>query len=338
MMEITPRVINDEVWGLNKISEPVLLDILDSQEMQRTMGISQLGPPQEYHHLKTFSRGSHIIGAMLEVRRVGGSLEEQVAACTHDLSHSACSHVIDWVVGNRELADHQDNIHANYLSQTDIPEILKKHGFDFNRIVDHEKFPILEQPIPRLCADRVDYGLREMKIGGFVSSEGVELMASSLTTIPAGGMFRFNSGRRMVFDNSEAASNFGWHFLELYQKDWGNKRALAAFQALGGTLREFLSRGVLEMSDFYRDDAYLFGKMLDSGESDLTNRLESMKGSYRDMVRANGIEGQVVRSKFRYVDPEWIENGEVFKLTEVSPSYSYAIEAERITAQKGVTF
>ncbi len=35
---------------------------------------------------------------MMLVNRLGGSLEEQIAALLHDVSHTAFSHVIDYVL------------------------------------------------------------------------------------------------------------------------------------------------------------------------------------------------------------------------------------------------
>src|SRR5689334_15461755 len=112
MIESPTLIINDCVYDREEITEPVLIDIINSREMRRTEGISQLGIPQEYHPLKTFSRASHMRGATIAVRRAGGSLEEQVAACTHDLSHAAFSHMIDWMLRTNDKDDHQDNIHA----------------------------------------------------------------------------------------------------------------------------------------------------------------------------------------------------------------------------------
>lgn len=325
MTETLPRIINDEVWGPTKISEPVLLEIIDSKEMQRTNGISQLGPPQEYHHLTTFSRGSHNIGTMLAVRKVGGSLGEQVPAATHDLSHSACSHIIDWTLGSNDQDNHQDNIHREHLLKTDIPIILARHGFNFDQIVDHHNFPLLEQPSPRLCADRVDYGLREMKVSG-LAPEFVQACVDSL--IVAFG--------RMVFDNYAAAHHFGWEFLKLYQQDWGSRRSVVKFRALASILQESLSRRVIGLEDFYQDDQYLFDKLKNSGEQDLIDRLESMKGRESEMIAANGIKGELVHSKFRYTDPEFMFQHELVKLSEMETEFKFAIEAERLTNQKGI--
>lgn len=88
---------DDAIYGRNEITEPVLLDLMKSDAMQRLKGISQHGVTALLGITPPFSRFDHSVGVMLLVRRLGASLEEQVAALLHDVSHTAFSHVIDFV-------------------------------------------------------------------------------------------------------------------------------------------------------------------------------------------------------------------------------------------------
>ena len=48
---------------------------------------------------------------------------------------------------------------------SEIPNILKRYGYNYKDILmNEEKWTILERKAPRLCADRVDYTLRDMYI------------------------------------------------------------------------------------------------------------------------------------------------------------------------------
>jgi len=323
MPELEPRIIQDPVWGETEISERVLLEFLDSKTLDRTEGISQLGLPQEYHYRTTFSRKSHNIGALLAVRKLTGTVEEQLASGLHDTTHSAFSHIIDWVLGSYGKDDHQDNIHKEFLANTEIPDILGRHGLDFNRIVDYKNFPLLEQPAPRLCADRVDYALREMMVSDFDPSI-VPFCVDSLTV----------SQNRMVFSNPEAASNFGWGFMRLLREDWGGKETLARFLVLSNILKDSLISGLIGMNDFYVDDQHVLDLVRRDGGIKL--RLEDLKKPLDQIPELGVFRGQVIEYKFRYVDPEFLDGTKLTKLSDYEPQYLDAINLERERSKQGV--
>ncbi|MCJ7703374.1 MAG: HD domain-containing protein, partial [Anaerolineales bacterium] len=87
-------IYSDPVYGPVEITEPVLLDLMESRAIQRLHGVLQHGVSALVGITSPTSRFEHSVGALLLVRRLGASLEEQVAALLHDISHTAFSHVI----------------------------------------------------------------------------------------------------------------------------------------------------------------------------------------------------------------------------------------------------
>ena len=96
------------------------------------------------------------------MKKYNASTEEQIAGLIHDVSHSAFSHCIDYVldIGSEKEHNHQDNLFESFVRKTEIPEIIKKHDFDSEYILDDANFPLKEKDLPDLCADRIDYSLR----------------------------------------------------------------------------------------------------------------------------------------------------------------------------------
>ncbi len=95
------------------------------------------------------------------MRRLGGSVEEQVAALIHDVSHTALSHFVD-VVYEKDGEDYHEDIFEQLVLASDIPAILERHNINVQNVIDMtDRSPILEQPLPSLCADRIDYTLRD---------------------------------------------------------------------------------------------------------------------------------------------------------------------------------
>ena len=156
-------LINDRVYGKYEIQEPVIVELINTDSIQRLKDIHQFGMPQRFYPFPGYSRYEHSLGVMLTLKELGADLEEQVAGLLHDVSHTAFSHTVDWVVGSREKEDFQDKNLKTIITNSDIPGILMRHGIDTNRITEHDNYPLLERPAPYLCADRVDYTLRESK-------------------------------------------------------------------------------------------------------------------------------------------------------------------------------
>lgn len=159
------------LYGTYTLDEPVLCELIESQAVQRLKKINHYGV-RAYVIPEHYNRYDHSIGVMLLVRRYGGGLYEQIAALLHDASHAVFSHTIDHVFGKRskqlytESKDsHQDSIHEWYLEHTDVPEVLARHGILLHDILHKEnEFLRLEQDLPTICADRLEYVL----FGGYL--------------------------------------------------------------------------------------------------------------------------------------------------------------------------
>src|SRR3989344_6307050 len=122
----------DRVYGNFEIEEPAILGLINSETFQRLKDIDQMGYFEPHFHGTAHSRLEHSIGVYLLLKMYGAPLEEQIAGLIHDVSHSAFSHCIDYVLdaGSEKEHNHQDNIFDEFVRTTQIPEIIKKYGFD----------------------------------------------------------------------------------------------------------------------------------------------------------------------------------------------------------------
>src|SRR5690242_7788429 len=96
-VEIVKPVELQTIYGTFEIQEPVIIDLLESQAMQRLKKINQHGINDVVNPEYAFSRYDHSVGVFILTRMFGGSLEEQVAALLHDVSHTVFSHVGDLI-------------------------------------------------------------------------------------------------------------------------------------------------------------------------------------------------------------------------------------------------
>ena len=150
----------DPVYGEVRFTEPLLVDLYNSDAVQRLSHVFQGGITAFIKPERRTTRLDHSRGVAALLRRLGADVYEQAAGLVHDVPHTALSHVVDFVFPNREHDYHE--VHRDQVIEaSDLPKIVSGHGLDWHWLTDTEHFSLLEQPLPRLCADRLDYFLRD---------------------------------------------------------------------------------------------------------------------------------------------------------------------------------
>ncbi|MDE1865458.1 MAG: HD domain-containing protein [Candidatus Micrarchaeota archaeon] len=318
--------LNDVNYGSFTIGEPLLEELIHSKEIERLKKIDQMGVPKEYYPFINFSRYEHSIGVMLLLRKLGAGIEEQAAGLLHDASHTAFSHTMDWVLadGMKGNEDMQDLNHGKMLAKTRVPMILERYGLEFSKITDIKRYGLLETEAPSLCADRVDYALKEFYYLG----------KRSASKECAGNLTVFNGS--IVFSSKRAATTFGTNYMELQNGHWGSTEAVTQYYILARLLKTALSEHVITLDDVKVDDQHVINKLKTSGNGAVAEglRLLSYKGTLPNVT--SGIK-ETVYKKFRYVDPEYIEGGSVKKLSENDAAYLRLIEESRKLNKNGIT-
>jgi hypothetical protein len=309
-------LIKDKVYGNHLIDEPVLIELLKSKPVQRLKKICQFGIPDRYYHLQNFNRYEHSVGVMILIRLLEGSLEEQVAGLLHDVSHTAFSHVIDWVVGEAGDETYQDNQHDNIIKSGEIGRILKKYKYRPETIADYHNFKLLERAIPNLCADRVDYAFREFAV--HIS----KYLYKSLASI----------NNRIIFQDQRSASVFARNFLKLQKEHWGGFEAVSRFKLFSLALKMAINDGTISLIDFSQDDQYVIKKLLKTRNNKIKSILKILKNKKLPLAK----EVEIVNKKFRYVDPEFLAKGDVNKLSKVDLKFKKFIVQQELSNQKGI--
>ena len=171
--------IEDKIYGKFEV-EGVLEELINTKVVQRLKNIHQGGASYLVNPNWNVTRYEHSIGTMIFIKLIGGSLEEQIAGLLHDISHTAFSHVVDFAL-NKSNEDYHEEIFERIVETSDIPKILTKHGYDYKDILYNEKkWTILERSAPALCADRIDYTLRDMYSYGYISLVAIKNFLDSL--------------------------------------------------------------------------------------------------------------------------------------------------------------
>lgn len=297
---------DDAVYGVCEIGEGVLLDLMSCGAMQRLKGVIQQGITGLIGVTTASSRFDHSVGAMLLVRLLGGSLEEQIAALLHDVSHTAFSHVIDFVVDDSVGQSYHDRMKEGYLVGTDVPGVLAGHGYDWRMFLREEDFAVLEQPAPRLCGDRVDYFLRDCLKMGMVTPAGVGWVLSHLIV---------HEGRIMM-DDVAAARWLGYSFLRCDETSWANFREVGLYELAGQAIRYGIEVGAISEADFWGVDEVVWAKLLAFEDGVLRDKLALVSRGTRFVWDAENPTFWT-STKLRSVDPDVLVSGRVRRLSEL---------------------
>lgn len=304
-------IYHDTIYGDVEINEPVILALLETAVLQRLKGVLQHGITGLIGLTDKTTRFDHSVGAMLIVHRLGGSIEEQIAALLHDVSHTAFSHVIDYVVDGHDNQSYHDEIKEAYLTQTDIPATLAQFDYKWQQFLHEEDFPILEQPSPHLCADRVDYFLRDAYGLGLATMEEIIFGLDSL--VLANG--------RIAVNNIAAAQWFGNTYMQADDKSWANFREVGLYEVTARAIKRALQIELITKADFMMTDTQFWQKLHQGNDEKLRHWL-SLISLDTQFAWDDDHPTFRVSTKLRAIDPDVLVGGELRPLSTLDPHFA----------------
>jgi HD superfamily phosphohydrolase len=310
--------ITDPLYGSFEIGEPALLDVLHTSAVQRLRRVLQHGITGLIGVTNPTTRFDHSVGVMLLIRKVGAAsvsantlLQEQIAALLHDVSHTAFSHVIDYVFGDHDGQGYHEGQKEAVIARSDLPQVLSAHGYDWHAFLDEQDFPLLEQPAPALCADRLDYFLRDARDLGLASDAEVHAAIASLAV---------HQGR-LVANDIEMARWMGRTFIAADNASWSNFREVGLYELAAQAIRLGLEAGVLSEADLWGGDAEAWAKLRTCPHPQIQTLVRLVSPETRFEWDADHPTF-TVSTKLRTIDPPVLLDGRVQPLSVLDPAFA----------------
>ncbi|MFB5558497.1 HD domain-containing protein [Bacillus cereus] len=299
-------IISDVLYGEFEVDQ-VVEELISSKSMQRLKGIHQAGASYLVNEKWNVTRFDHSVGVMLLVKKLGGSVEEQIASLLHDVSHTAFSHVIDYVFDNEDESYHEE-IFSSVVKNSEIPAILAKHGYNYEDILlDDSKWTLLERSAPELCADRVDYTLRDMYTYGYISLEEVHRFLEDIIAVEG----------KMVVQSVEMAE---W-FTETYYKEvidfFMKPMNIYGNDMLAKTLKLSLHKKVIHADDFLLEDEEFISKLQQCNDPEVEALLSKVHPNVKVKEDRNDYDLHQ-KNKVRLIDPPLLREGKIVQSSVVS--------------------
>ncbi len=302
-------IINDRVYGENEITEEVLIKLINSKPIQRLKGVCQAGASKYVIKQKNVSRYEHSLGVMILLKKLGANIEEQIAGLLHDVPHTAFSHVIDFVF---KTSDHSHEFHEKFhekiIMDSEIPTILKKFNFDLNRILDEHNFKLLERNAPDLCADRVDYALRDR----------VAAFGFNKKSIPKYLKHLIAHENEIMFDNAIVAKEFAEDFIEMDRTNWSNPREVGIYQVLADALKIALDQNLIGEKELFMEDDELMEKLKNSGIKEITDKTNILNPDFQIVLDEENYDFHST-NKARSVNPKIKLDNKIISVGEMFP-------------------
>lgn len=315
-------IVNDRIYGICEIKEPVLLELINSAPVTRLKRLNQAGASKYLFPWKDVTRFEHSLGVMLLLRRYYASLNEQVAGLLHDLPHTAFSHVIDFVFAN-ENHEYHELFHRSLIENSQIGAILTKYRIP-KTVAHPEEFPLLEKNIPDLCADRIDYALRD-HFSWKRDTESIQAKLDGLVVYD--GEFAFN--------NQYAAEAFAIDYLDFDERVWADPREIALYELLAQAIRHALDKGILTADDLFTDDEMVYQKLKYSGDAYIQKKLAYLTSTFRIEHVTKAHHHLFVKTKVRYIDPKIIINRKIKRLSAISSRFKKLLEDHIARGKQG---
>jgi hypothetical protein len=279
----------DRVYGEVSIDDPDLIDLISCPTFERLRGIRQAGPSSFAFPFKTVTRYEHSLGVYALLSRLRAGPGELVAGLLHDLSHTAFSHAVDFVFSSEEQ-DHHETLKPVFLERADIAGALLKLGYKPRDFFDDSRFPLLEQPLPWLCADRLDYFYRDSLAARVSTPESVARSLEALGVVD----------QTIVFTSRSAAQETADLFAEMNRSWWASDTESYIYNEFADALREGFRMGALAREDLFEDDAHVLALLQQAQSPQIVRSLDHVLNFTPDLLR--GFVPKV-EPKTRWIDP-----------------------------------
>lgn len=299
-------IIKDLVYGEFYV-DGVIEELINTKAVQRLKEIHQNGGAYLVNPKWCVTRYEHSIGVMILIKRLGGSLQEQIAGLLHDVSHTAFSHVVDTALKCKE-EDYHEKIYSDVIEKSEIPMVLDKYGYNYKNILESEsKWTILEKSAPDLCADRVDYTLRDMLSCEVIDKEEIDEFLKYI---------KVKDGD-IVITSLEKAE---W-FVEIYYKEvigfFMNPLSIYSSDRLSKALRISLESNELGYDDFLKTDNEVLSILKNSKDNKVRDLIKSINYNVEAIENKDDYDIHIV-NKLRTIDPPVVIEDKIYKSSEKS--------------------
>lgn len=283
-------------WLLNYIAAP---------EMQRLANVSMVTVDHSsiYNFQGANSVLAHSVGVAEIIWHFTHDKKQTLAGLFHDIAAPAFKHAIDYLNGDSETQESTEADTSKIIrSSRVIMRQLKKDGILPSEVEDYKLYPIADNDIPGLAADRLEYTFSN---GYFLYEtwgiSDVERFYNDITVLEnEGGL------EELGFKTPALAAEFTERNLPL-SANYHSESARATLQFIADILTMMIDRDLLSREDLYAmTEREVIDWILSCGDQTITEAFRNFQratSAYASSTVRKNVYCTDVRAKVRYIVP-----------------------------------
>jgi len=279
--------------------------------MQRLKGIGLLCGTDWtalYHNRFYYSRLDHSIGVALIVWHFTHDKAQTIAGLLHDISTPVFSHVSDFRKGDALTQTATEEPTARIIrGDAALGRLLAEDGLTAKEVEDYHIYPIADNEIPQLSADRLEYMFPSgMALDGSWTMEEIRTCYNDLTILKNEDGFD-----ELGFKTLETAELYCQHFCMIGHILQLNENKLA-LHMLGQIMNMAEKAGLLTESDFMTlSEKEVMERLYTVISTSSTTVLARMYKTFRTMTKIEHTQAPLgddyfcvnLKVKQRYINP-----------------------------------
>ena len=137
-----------------------------------------------------------------------------------------------------------------------------------------------------------------------------------------------------MFNNREPAELFAKNYLKMQLNHWTGLEYMTRWRLFADGIKTAVREKVVSYEDFFTDNFAFLEKLEKSKHREIVHVLDSLKGKLI-VIEDKENPQYHLKKKFRWVDPEFIDCGKVYRVTEVNEGYKKEIEYQMERNREG---
>jgi uncharacterized protein len=213
--------------------------------------------------------------------------------------------------------------HHKFVEETGLSDLLHRLGYNSDELLDEKRYSLLENNLPDICADRLDYTLRDSLHLQILSRQQVTKVIKGLKVID----------NEFVFTNEDSAFTYSFAFYLLNLMYYGSPVEAHFNTNFGNLFKYAIKKKVLSEKDWFSDDIKVVEKLQKSRNKKIQEELHKFNNRLV-IFEDRDDPDNILPKKIRIVDPKVMSGKKLKRLSEISKVYKTILEEYKKTHSK----
>lgn len=314
-------------YGTFEIQDTCLEELINSPSFKRLKDVHQYGISAYNQINYDYSRYDHCLGVFLILKKNNIDYQQQISGLLHDASHTAFSHFGDYFFKSHGEDAWQDLNHNQYLEKAGLANIIINNKLRLDDVYHKNKqFTALDQPLPDLCADRLDYNMQGALHHGLISLNEAKCLFNDLKW----------DGKKWSFSDVELAKKLSYASIAMMETIWSSPNGHLSNMILCKVVELAVQKKLLSHDDIWlKTDKHVMDVLKNSQDEGIQKGLQLIAKLPTVVKEGSSF---TIPYKCRAIDPLIRDTKSLKRLSEVDASYSKAFEKAKLRAKSGFSF